>query len=39
MLTDLKVPSLPCKCAFYRQEHKAEERHMELNFEGIDIGK
>ena len=24
MLTDLKVPSLACKCVFYRSEHSAK---------------
>ena len=31
MLTGLKMLSLVCKCVFYRPEHNAKGRPMELN--------
>ena len=43
MLAGLKVPSLACKCVFYRPEHNAKGgmggEGMELNFEGLEIQK
>ena len=38
MLTDLKDSSL-AKCVFYRPEHSAKGKAMELNFEGLEIEK
>ena len=40
MLTDLKVSSLACKCAFYRPEHNAKRGDpMKLNFECLEMQK
>ena len=39
MLTDLKVPSLACKCVFYRPEHNVNKDPIELNFEGLEMHK
>ena len=39
MLTALKMPSLACKCVFYRPEHSANGPPMELNFEGLEMQK
>ena len=39
MLTDLKMPSLTCKCVFYRPEDNARTDPTELNFEGLEIAK
>ena len=40
MLTDLQMPSLECKCAFYGLEHNAMGiGSHELNFERLEIQK
>ena len=39
MLKDLKVPSLACKCVFYRPEHDAKEDPIKLNFERLEMHK
>ena len=35
MLIGLKMPSLACKCVFYRSEHNAKGEPMELDFQGL----
>ena len=39
MLTNLKIPSLACKCVFYRPVHNASGNTMELTFEGFEMQK
>ena len=33
------MPSLACKCVFYRPEHNAKGDPMGLNFEGLEMQK
>ena len=39
MLTGLKVPSLACKCVFYRSEHNAKGGSYEMSFDGLKMQK
>ena len=39
MLTDLKVPSLTCKCVFYRPELNVKAVTMEWNFTSLETYK
>ena len=39
MLTGLKVPSLACKCVFYRSEHNAKGGSYEMSFDGFKMQK
>ena len=39
MLIGLKESSLVRKCVFYRPEHSAKGKAMELNFKGLEMEK
>ena len=39
MFTGFKVPTVACKCVFYRPEHNAKGYLMGLNFEVLQIQK
>ena len=39
MLAGLKVPSLACKCLFFRPEHNAKGDPTKLSFEDLGMQK